>query len=63
VVWRHAPKYLRVIRLVPNPFDGVRGLDASFRWDTVTNRSQGSRICLRVPRDCSPSLGHVRMYL
>jgi hypothetical protein len=32
-------RYLRVIRLVPDPFDGVRGPDASLRWDTVTNRS------------------------
>jgi hypothetical protein len=55
-------KYLQVIRLVPNPFDGVQGLDTSPRWDTYTNRSQWSRICLRVPRDCSPSLGHVRTY-
>jgi hypothetical protein len=43
-------RYLRVIRLVLNPFDGVRGLDASLQWDTVMNRSRGSRICLKVPR-------------
>jgi hypothetical protein len=34
-------KYPRVIRLVLDPFDGVRGLDASLRWDTITNRSWG----------------------
>jgi hypothetical protein len=43
-------RYLQVIRLVPNPFDGVRGLDASLRWNTITNRSRGSRTCLKVPR-------------
>jgi hypothetical protein len=31
-------KYLRVIRLVLNPFDG---LDASLQWDTITNHSWG----------------------
>jgi hypothetical protein len=31
--------YLWVIHLVLNPFDGVRGLDASLKWDTITNRS------------------------
>jgi hypothetical protein len=41
---------MRVIRLVLNPFDGVRGPDASLRWDTVTIRSWGSRICRKVPR-------------
>jgi hypothetical protein len=34
--------------LVPDSFDGVRGFDASLGWDTVTDRSQGSQICLRV---------------
>jgi hypothetical protein len=43
-------RYLRVICLVPNPFYGVRGLDASLQWDTITNRSRGSLICLKVPR-------------
>jgi hypothetical protein len=43
-------RYLQVIPLVPNPFDGVRGLSASLQWDTITNRSRGSRICLKVPR-------------
>jgi hypothetical protein len=43
-------KYLWVNRLVSNPFDGVRGLDASLRWDTIMNRSRGSQICLRVPQ-------------
>jgi hypothetical protein len=43
----------------PDPFDRVRGLDASLRWDSVTNRSRWSRKCPRVPREHSPSLGHV----
>jgi hypothetical protein len=43
----------------PNPFDRVRGLDASLRWDSVTNRSCWSRKCPRVPREHSPSLVHV----
>jgi hypothetical protein len=60
VVQRRAPKVPMVIRLVLDPLDGVQGLDASHRWDTITNRSRGSRIYLGVPRDCSPSLGHVR---
>jgi hypothetical protein len=29
-------KYLRVIRRTQSPFDGVRGLDASLWWDSVT---------------------------
>ena len=33
---RHAQKYLRVICRTRSPFDGVRGLDASLRWDSVT---------------------------
>jgi hypothetical protein len=33
---RHAQKYLRVIRRTRSPGDGVRGLDASLRWDSVT---------------------------
>jgi hypothetical protein len=28
--------YLRVIRRTRSPFDGVRGLDASLWWDSVT---------------------------
>jgi hypothetical protein len=43
-------RYLRVIHVVPNPFDGVQRLNASLGWDTVMNRSQGSRICLKVPQ-------------
>jgi hypothetical protein len=42
-----------------DPFDRVRGLDASLRWDSVTNRSHWSRKCPRVPRERSPSLGYV----
>jgi hypothetical protein len=33
---RHAQKYLRVICRTRSPIDGVRGLDASLRWDSVT---------------------------
>jgi hypothetical protein len=40
-------RYLRVIRLVPNPLDGVLGLDASLRWDIVMNRSWGLGYILR----------------
>ena len=33
---RRAQKYLRVICRTRSPGDGVRGLDASLRWDSVT---------------------------
>jgi hypothetical protein len=33
---RHAQKYLRVICQTRSPGDGVRGLDASLWWDSVT---------------------------
>jgi hypothetical protein len=33
---RHAQKYLRVICRTRSPGDGVRGLVASLRWDSVT---------------------------
>jgi hypothetical protein len=33
---RHSQKYLRVICRTRSPGDGVRGLDASLRWDSVT---------------------------
>ena len=33
---RHAQKYMRVICRTRSPGDGVRGLDASLRWDSVT---------------------------
>ena len=33
---RHAQKYLRVTCRTRSPGDGVRGLDASLRWDSVT---------------------------
>src|SRR6187455_1020543 len=33
---RHAQKYLRVICRTRSLGDGVRGLDASLRWDSVT---------------------------
>jgi hypothetical protein len=32
---------MRVIHLAPNLFDGVRGLDASLPWDTITNHYRG----------------------
>jgi hypothetical protein len=33
---RRAQKYLRVICRTRSPVDGVRGLDASLWWDSVT---------------------------
>ena len=33
---RRAQKYLRVICQTRSPGDGVRGLDASLRWDSIT---------------------------
>ena len=33
---RHTQKYMRVICQTRSPGDGVRGLDASLRWDSVT---------------------------
>ena len=33
---RRAQKYLRVICRTRSPIDGVRGLDASLWWDSVT---------------------------
>jgi hypothetical protein len=59
VAERRAPKVPAGDLLDPNPFDGVRGLDASLRWDSITNRSRWSRKCPRVPRERSPSLDHV----
>jgi hypothetical protein len=59
VAQRHAPKVPAGDSPDPDPFDRVRGLDASLRWDCVTNRSRRSRKCPRVPRERSPSLGHV----
>jgi hypothetical protein len=59
VAQRRAPKVPAGDSLDPDPFDRVRGLSASLRWDFITNRSRWSRKCLRVPRECSPSLGHV----
>jgi hypothetical protein len=59
VAQRRAPKVLAGDSPDPDPFDRARGLDASLRWDSVTNRSRRSRKCPRVPRECSPSLGHV----
>jgi hypothetical protein len=48
-----------VIRWTQTLFDRVQGLDASLRWDSITSRSCWSRKCPRVPRERSPSLGHV----
>jgi hypothetical protein len=59
VAQRRAPKVPAGDLLDPDPFDRVRGLGASLRWDSITNRSRWSRKCPRVPRECSPSLGHV----
>jgi hypothetical protein len=43
----------------PVPFDRVRGLDASLWWDSVTESLLLVSKCPRVPRERSPSLGHV----
>jgi hypothetical protein len=59
VAQRRAPKVPAGDLLDPDPFDRVRGLGASLRWDSITNCSRWSRKCLRVPRERSPSLGHV----
>jgi hypothetical protein len=59
VAQRRAPKVPASDSLDPDPFDRVRGLDASLRWDSVTNRSRRSRKCPRVPREHSSSLGYV----
>jgi hypothetical protein len=59
VAQRRAPKVPAGDLLDPDPFDRVRGLSASLRWDSITNRSRWSQKCPRVPRERSPSLGHV----
>jgi hypothetical protein len=59
VAQRRAPKEPVGDLLDPDPFDRVRGLGASLRWDSITNRSRWSRKCPRVPWERSPSLGHV----
>jgi hypothetical protein len=59
VAQRRAPKVPAGDLLDPDPFDRVRGLGASLQWDSITNRSRWSRKCPRVPRERSPSLGHV----
>jgi hypothetical protein len=59
VTRRHALKVPVGDLLDPDPFDRVRGLGASLRWDSITNRSRWSQKCPRVPRERSPSLGHV----
>jgi hypothetical protein len=59
VAQRRAQKVPAGDSLDPDPFDRVRGLDASLRWDSITNRSCWSQKCLRVPRERSPSLGHL----
>jgi hypothetical protein len=59
VAQRRAPKVPADDLRDPDPFDRVRGLDASLRWDSDTNHSRWSQKCPRVPRERSPSLGHV----
>jgi hypothetical protein len=59
VTQRHAPKVPAGDLLDPDPFDRVRGLDASLWWDSITNRSRWSWKCPRVPQERSPSLSHV----
>jgi hypothetical protein len=59
VARRRVPKVLAGDLLDPDPFDRVRGLGASLRWDSITNHSRRSRKCPRVPRERSSSLGHV----
>jgi hypothetical protein len=59
VAQRRAPKVPACDLLDLDPFDTVRGLGASLWWDSITNRSRWSRKCPRVPRERSPSLGHV----
>jgi hypothetical protein len=59
VAQRRAPKVPAGDSSDPDPFDRVQGLDASLRWDSVTNHSRQSRKCPRVPRERSLSLGHV----
>jgi hypothetical protein len=59
VARRHVPKVSAGDLLDPDPFDRVRGLGASLRWDSITNRSRWSRKSPRVPREHSPSLSHV----
>jgi hypothetical protein len=59
VAQRRAPKVPAGDLLDPDPFDRVRGLGASLRWDSITKRSCWSRKCPRVPQERSPSLGHV----
>ena len=56
---RRDQKYLWVICRTRSPGDGVRGLDASLRWDSVIGSLPWSRKCPRVPREHSPSLGYV----
>jgi hypothetical protein len=40
VAQRRAPKVPAGDSPDPDPFDRVQGLDASLRWDSVTNRSR-----------------------
>jgi hypothetical protein len=50
VARRRVPKVPAGDLLDPDPFDRVRGLDASLRWDSITNRSRWSHKCPRVPQ-------------
>jgi hypothetical protein len=59
VARRRAPKVPAGDLLDPDPCDKVRGLGASLRWDSITNRSRWSQKCPRVPRERSLSLVYV----
>jgi hypothetical protein len=59
VAQRRAPKVPVGDLLHPDPFDRVREIGASLRWDSITNRSRWSQKCPRVPWERSPSLGHI----
>jgi hypothetical protein len=47
VTQRRVPKVPAGDLLDPDPFDRVRGLGASLRWDSITNRSRWSQNVLR----------------
>jgi hypothetical protein len=59
VAQRRAPKVPSGDLPDLDPFDRVRGLDASLQWDSITNCSYWSRKCPSVPWERSPSLGLV----
>jgi hypothetical protein len=59
VAQRRAPKVHAGDLPDPVPFDRVRGLDAPSDGIPLQNCSCWSQKCPRVPRERSPSLGHV----